>query len=81
LVVFDGQSGHLITALLGAGNTHASNSCVAILKRIVGALRQRWPEVAIEIRADGGFAVGALYDYCEREGITYTIALITNERL
>jgi hypothetical protein len=81
LLVFDGESGHLITALLRAGNTHASNSCVAILKRIVGALRERWPDVAIEIRADGGFAVPALYDYCEQEGISYTIALITNERL
>jgi Transposase DDE domain group 1 len=81
LLVFDGESGHLVTALLRAGNTHSSNSCVAILKRIVGALRERWPEVAIEIRADGGFAVPALYDYCEREGITYTIALIGNERL
>jgi hypothetical protein len=81
LLVFDGESGHLITALLRAGNTHASNSSVAILKRIVDALRERWPEVAIEIRADAGFAVPALYDYCEDEGITYTIALITNERL
>jgi Transposase DDE domain group 1 len=81
LLVFDGESGHLITALLRAGNTHASNSSVAILKRIVWRLRQRWPAVAIEIRADAGFAVPALYDYCEREGITYTIALITNERL
>jgi hypothetical protein len=43
LLVFDGESGHLITALLRAANTHASNSSVAILKRIVGALRQRWP--------------------------------------
>jgi hypothetical protein len=81
LLVFDGQTGHLITALLRAGNTHASHSCVAILKRIVGRLRQRWPRVAIEIRADSGFAVPALYDYCEHEGISYTIALITNERL
>src|SRR5215210_1209417 len=81
LLVFDGESGHLITALLRAGNTHASHSSGAILKRIVGRLRQRWPGVAIEIRADAGFAVPALYDYCEREGITYTIALITNERL
>jgi hypothetical protein len=81
LLVFDGESGHLITALLRAGNTHASNSSVAILKRIVRALRERWPQVAIEIRADAGFAVPALYDYCEAEGITYTIALITNERL
>jgi len=37
--------------------------------------------VEIELRADGGFAVPALYDYCEAEGITYTIALITNPRL
>ena len=81
LLVFDGHSGHLITTLLRAGNTHSSRSCVAVLKRMVGRLRDRWPEVAIEIRADAGFAVPALYDYCEREGISYTIALITNERL
>jgi hypothetical protein len=81
LLVFDGESGHLITTLLRAGNTHASHSCVALLKRIVGRLRQRWPGVAIEIRADAGFAVPAIYDYCEHEGISYTIALITNERL
>src|SRR5215208_2149678 len=81
LVVFDGESGHLICALLRPGNTHASDSAVALLKRIVVRLRERWPEVDIEIRADAGFAVPALYDYCEREGITYTIALITNERL
>jgi hypothetical protein len=60
LLVFDGESGHLIGALLRAGNTHSSNSAVALLKRIVARLRQRWPEVAIEIRADAGFAVPAL---------------------
>lgn len=81
LVVFDGESGHLITALLRAGNTHASHSSVALLKRIVSRLRERWPEVEIELRADAGFAVPALYDYCEGEGITYTIALITNPKL
>ena len=81
LLVFDGETGHLLTALLRAGNTHASNSSVALLKRIVSRLRKRWPEVDIEIRADAGFAVPALYDYCEFEGITYTVGLITNPRL
>jgi hypothetical protein len=81
LLVFDGGSGHLITALLRAGNTHASNSSVALLKRIVSRLRQRWPQVKIEMRADAGFAVPAIYDYCEKEDITYTIGLITNARL
>ena len=81
LLVFDGHSGHLISALLRAGNTHASNSAVALLKRIVGGLRNEWPDVSIELRADAGFAVPALYDYCESEGITYTVGLITNPRL
>lgn len=81
LLVFDGESGHLIASLLRTGNTHASNSAVALLKRIVGGLRRRWPEVAIEVRADAGFAVPAVYDYCEAEGITYTVGLITNPRL
>ncbi len=81
LLVFDGESGHLISALLRAGNTHASNSSVAVLKRIVRRLRERWPEVEIELRADAGFAVPAIYEYCESEGITYTIALITNPKL
>jgi hypothetical protein len=81
LLVFDGQTGHLVCALLRAGNTHASNSSVALLERIVSRLRGRWPGVHIEIRADAGFAVPALYDYCEKEGITYTVGLITNPRL
>ena len=82
LLVFDGHSGHLLTAaLLRAGNTHGSNSAVSLLKRIVARLRNRWPEVHIELRADAGFAVPAIYDYCEGEGITYTVGLITNGRL
>jgi Transposase DDE domain group 1 len=81
LVVFDGHSGHLIGVLLRAGNTHSSDSSVALLRRTVGSLRQRWPEVEIELRADAGFAVPALYDYCEGEGITYTVGLPTNPRL
>jgi hypothetical protein len=81
LLVFDGESGHLICALLRAGNTHASRSAVAVLKRLVSRLRSEWPKVEIEIRADAGFAVPALYDYCEKEGVAYTVGLITNPRL
>ena len=35
----------------------------------------------IELRADAGFAVPALYEYCEAEGIHYAVGLITNARL
>jgi hypothetical protein len=81
LLVFDGDTGQLITAVLRAGNTHASRSTVAILRRIVSLLRSTWPEVEVELRADAGFAVPAVYEYCEAEDIAYTIALITNSRL
>jgi hypothetical protein len=81
LLVFDGESAQLLTAVLRAGNTHSSRSAVAILKRIVTRLKERWPSVVIELRADAGFAVPALYEYCENEGIRYTIGLISNPRL
>ena len=82
LLVFDGETGQLITAVLRPGNTHASRGAVAILKRIVGRLRQAWPEVEVELRADAGFAIPEIYDeYCEEEGIGYTIGLISNSRL
>jgi hypothetical protein len=81
LLVFDGDSGQLITAVLRPGTCHASRGAVAVAKRLVRHLRARWPGVTIELRADSGFAVPALYDYCEEQGIPYTIALISNERL
>lgn len=54
---------------------------MAILKRVVRAIRQRWPEVPIEFRGDSGFAIPALYAYLEDEQITYTIGLMPNDRL
>lgn len=81
LLVFDGETNQLVTAVLRAGNTHASRGALAILKRIVERLREAWPGVRIELRADAGFAVPAIYDYCEGEGIDYTVGLIPNERL
>jgi hypothetical protein len=82
LLVFDGDTGQLVTALLRYGNTHASRGALSVLGRVVRRLRQAWgEEVHIEIRADAGFAVPEIYNYCEQEGIGYTIGLISNPRL
>jgi len=81
LLVFDGETHQLITAILRRGNTHGSTGVVAVLKRIVAALRARWPGVRLELRMDSGGAVPAIYAFCEREGIAYTIGLSTNPRL
>lgn len=81
LVVFDGETNQLITAVLRAGNTHAGRGTLSVLKRIVGRIRKEWPAVEIELRADAGFADPEIYDYCESERIGYAIGLIRNPRL
>jgi len=81
LLVFDGDTNQLITAVLRQGTAHASRGGVALLTRLVATLRARWPHVRIELRADSGFALPALYAYCERERIDYTIGLAPNTRL
>ena len=81
LLLFDGETNQLITAVLRCGNTHASRGALSVLKRIVGRLKRAWPGVEVEIRADAGFAVPEIYEYCEQEDIGYTIGLISNPRL
>ncbi len=81
LLIFDGDTNQLITAVLRPGNAHASRGVVAILKRLLPVLQQRWPEVQIIVRADSGFAVPALYDLCEQLEVAYTIGLVPNARL
>jgi hypothetical protein len=81
LLVFDGETGQLITAVLRPGTVHAGHSALAILRRIVARVRDQWPGVAITLRADAGFAKPELYAWCEAEGIHYTIGLVTNARL
>ncbi len=81
LLVFDGATDQLVTAVLRPGNSHAGRGAVAVLRRIVGRLKEEWPQARIEIRADAGFAVPSVYEWCEQEGVDYTIGLVPNPRL
>lgn len=81
LLIFDGETQQLVTAILRPGTVHASRLAVPVLRRLVALLRARWPDVSIEIRADSGFAIPRLYTFCERERIAYTIGIATNSRL
>jgi hypothetical protein len=80
-LIFDGATGQLVTAVLRPGNAPASRGVVPVLTRLIPALRERWPGIAIALRADGGFASPELYTFCEREALDYTIGLPSNARL
>src|ERR671938_638117 len=81
LLIFDGDTGQLVTAILRPGRIHGSRFVVLVLRRLLKLLRATWPGVSVEIRADSGFAVPRLYAWCEANGVAYTIGLIPNPRL
>jgi len=71
----------LLVALLRAGNSHASRSALAVLKRLVGRFREVWPKAHLVFRGDNGFAVPEIYDWCEDNHVSYAINLAQNSRL
>ena len=81
MIVSDGQKGTLIAAVLRPGNAGNSNGALAVLKRIIQKIRERWRGIRIIIRADAGFAIPELYDYCENEDILYIVGFQATERL
>jgi Transposase DDE domain group 1 len=81
LLVFDGDTGQLITAILRPGKVHASRFVVLLLRRLCRRLRAAWPDVRLELRADSGFAVPRLYAWCEANAVAYTIGLIPTKPL
>jgi hypothetical protein len=79
LLVFDRGSGMLLGVRLRAGNAHAAQGVVGTLKPMVSALRRAFPRTRIIVRADAGFAVPRLYDFCERHGLEYLVGIASNE--
>jgi hypothetical protein len=72
LLVFS-QHGFPIAAVLRPGNVAAYKGTIAILSRAVAKLRRRFPKAPILFRADAGFGVPEIYEFCEASGLEYLI--------
>lgn len=79
LYVFCGK--HLLSARLRRSNIDASEGTVEELSRIVAQIRERWPEVAILLRGDAGFAREEIFAWCENNAVGYVIGMARNPRL
>jgi hypothetical protein len=79
LYIFCGE--HLLCARLRPSNIDASAGTVEELQRIVGQIRERWPEVKVVVRGDSGFAREAVMAWCEEQGVEYVLGLQKNARL
>lgn len=79
LYIFCGD--HLLCAKLRPANIDAAAGSVQEIARIVGQLRDRWPNVRIVLRADSGFAREELMAWCETNAVDYLFGLARNARL
>ena len=79
LYIFCGD--HLLCAKLRPADIDAAAGSVQQLSRIVGQIRQRWPEVRIAIRGDSGFCRENLMAWCEANGVDFVLGLAKNQRL
>ena len=79
LYIFCGE--HLLCARLRPSNIDASAGSLPELQRIVGRIRERWPNVKIMIRGDSGFCREPIMRWCEANRVDYLLGLAKNERL
>ena len=79
LYVFCGE--RLLVSYLRPSNKDNARHAWAVLKLLVGRLRQAWPGVKLVVRADSGFCRWRMLRWCEAQGVGYVIGLAQNERL
>ena len=68
-------------ACLLHGSAHPALGADDDLRRVVRAIRDRFPDVQILLRADSGFGVPTMYDVCEELRIDYEIGVRMNPTL
>lgn len=68
LLVFEAGTGALVTAVLRPGKRPTGAENAMIMKRVLGLLRQHWPQTRIVLRGDGHFANPELMELIVADG-------------
>ena len=77
----DGGPAYVIGALLRDGLAVAPEGACAMLRRVVKAIRARYPAVEIIIRGDGGFGVPEMLTFCHEQQLLFCFGKPQNARL
>ena len=80
LLVFEGLSGRLVTAVLRPGKTPTGRENAAILQRILKILRARWPDTHIVVRGDGHFSNPELMDLIDPDPLADFVFGLSNNK-
>lgn len=79
LYIFCGT--HLLCAKLNTSDKGGGTDAVTEVERIVGKIREQWPDVKILLRGDSDFSKEALMSWCEANQTDYLFGLRRNPRL
>ena len=79
LYIFCGD--HLLASKLRKSDIDGAAGAREEIARIVGQIRETWPEVRIILRADSGFCREELMVWCEENSVDFLFGLARNSRL
>lgn len=72
---------YLFAYVLRPGNATAAVGAIGILARLLPRLRAAFPRARLRVRLDGGYAAPEIFDFLEREGLEYLVAMGKNKVL
>jgi hypothetical protein len=73
LHIYEGRSGKLITTILRPGKRPSGVEIRSILKRLVGYIRERWPEVDVFLRGDSHFNAPEVRSWADGNGVFFVL--------
>ena len=81
LICFDGITGDLLKIELRPGSQYCCNGAAEFMRPLLEEYQERYPNTALFLRDDSGFATDELYRVCEDNGTSYVIRLKENDIL
>ena len=79
--VYEGLTGQLITTVIRPGKTPSAAEILAVLKRIVKKIRERFPQTLLLFRADSHHTKPQVMDWLEENGVGWITGLAPNKAL
>lgn len=79
--VYDTATARPVAVILRPGKTPSGKEVRGHLRRLVRAIRRRWPATGITIRGDGHYGRPEVMDFCEANGVDYVFGLTGTKAL
>lgn len=76
--VYEGLTGKVVATVIRPGKTPTPEEVIALLRRIVGRIRKRFPQAEIIVRGDSHHCKPDALAWMENNNVDYVIGLATN---